>query len=604
MDLPGAMLPWLQHLLMAQSWLTFNRGKLAGNVLKQSYLAWGLKREIAMQHTESKHENAFHRILFLSLLLILMFSGSAYAELQTNDPNLIHTAPVMVDGEELFYVAGTVSFPAEKRAEQIDNRILNVAANRDISLDQIRFQQADGRVDIFSGSQLVMGVYPADAIAEGVTPLELAEIVVNRISLAVTQYREERTPAYLLLASLKALAALGLTSLCVLATFFVFQKWHGYLEQRFKDRLQDFKIESFEILRAENIWVLGTRVSDFLSWFIILAFTYAGVEYCLMQFPWTRGVSNVLLDWLIDPLEQVFLAIVNYLPSLVFLLILIFITRYCLKLIHLFFRGIEKQKVVLEGFEPEWAQPTYKLLRLVVLIIAVVLAYPYIPGSGSAAFQGLSILLGIMVSLGASSAVSSIVAGYAMTYRRAFKIGDMIQVGEYTGVVEDMRLLVTHLRTFHNEEVVLPNSQLLNSSVINLSRPAQEDGLLIHTRVGIGYETPWRQVEAMLKEAANRTRSLKATPAPFVLVQNLGDYAIDYQLNAYVSGPTHLPHRYAELHRNVLDVFNEYGVAIMTPSYRADPTEPKLVPPEDWYPAPAKAPEGSAAVNPSKPRRP
>ncbi|SEG34771.1 mechanosensitive ion channel family protein [Marinobacterium lutimaris] len=537
------------------------------------------------------------RTLLLPLLFCvqLLFSSVLYAETEPDGGlRQVDTAPVMVDGEALFHVAGTSSYPALERAEQVSERVKTVARDRSIAADAITRREVDEHIEVYVGNLRVVVLYPVDASAEGVALFELSEAVVSRLQEALLSFREQRTDGYLLLATLKSL---GVMTLCVggiWITVWAFRRWHRYLESRFKERLQGLKFESFEILRAENIWLVLTRSNSLICSIIVFVLIYIGVEYTLSQYPWTRATSNILLDWLIDPLRQMLLSIVEYLPSLIFLVILATITRYCIKLLYLFFLGVEKEKVVLHGFEPEWAQPTYKLFRFFIIVLAVVLAYPYIPGSGSAAFQGLSIFLGVMVSLGASSAVASIVAGYAITYRRAFKIGDMIKVGEYTGVVEDMRLLVTHLRTFHNEEVVLPNSQLLNSSVINLSRPAQADGLVIHTSVGIGYETPWRQVEAMLKEAASRTRSLKTSPAPFVLVKKLGDYGIEYQLNVYVSGPTHLPHRYADLHRNILDVFNEYGVAIMTPSYVADPADAKLVPPEDWFAAPAKAPEANA----------
>lgn len=552
-------------------------------------------------HQRNRINGCGTRAGLISLLfcLSLVFSSVLYAQAESDgEIRLVHTAPVMIDGEALFHVAGTNSYPAQARADEVAERIKTVARDRALSPDDISLRELDERIDVYVANHRIVVLYPVDASAEGVALPELAQAVSERLKDSLLSFREQRTDRYLLFATLKSLGALVLCVGGILVTVWAFRRWHRYLEERFKERVQGLKIESFEILRAENIWLVLTRCNNFISWVLVFVLVYAGVEFILSQYPWTRATSNILLDWLIDPLKQMLLSIVEYLPSLVFLAILVTITRYCIKLLYLFFLGVEKERVVLQGFEPEWALPTYKLCRFFIIVLAAVLAYPYIPGSGSAAFQGLSIFLGVMVSLGASSAVASIVAGYAITYRRAFKIGDMIKVGEHTGVVEDMRLLVTHLRTFHNEEVVLPNSQLLNSSVINLSRPAQADGLVIHTSVGIGYETPWRQVEAMLKEAASRTRSLKTSPAPFVLVKNLGDYGIEYQLNVYVSGPTHLPHRYADLHRNILDVFNEYGVAIMTPSYVADPDDQKLVPPHGWYAAPAKAPEG--AVPPVK----
>ncbi len=246
----------------------------------------------------------------------------------------------------------------------------------------------------------------------------------------------------------------------------------------------------------------------------------------------------------------------------------------------------------LDGFEPEWAIPTYKIVRMAVIALALVIAYPYIPGSESPAFKGVTLFAGVVFSLGSSTAIANIIAGYMMTYRRAFHVGDRVKIGDVVGDVTAMRLQVTHLRTPKNEEVVIPNSMIINGQVLNYSTLASEAGLLLHTTVGIGYETPWRQVEAMLLEAAHRTRGIAKSPEPFVLQTALGDFAITYEINVACNNPHAMPALYSALHRNILDIFNEYGVAIMTPAYVADPPDPKMVPKEQWFAAPAKA--GSA----------
>jgi small-conductance mechanosensitive channel len=202
----------------------------------------------------------------------------------------------------------------------------------------------------------------------------------------------------------------------------------------------------------------------------------------------------------------------------------------------------------------------------------------------------VSLFLGIIFSLGSSSVIASLIAGYSMTYRRAFKVGDRIQVNDLIGDVVEMRLLGTHLRTIQNEEIVMPNSLLLNSHVMNFSTLAQSRGLILHTTVGIGYETPWRQVEAMLQVAAERTPGLLKEPPPFVLQKSLGDFAVNYDLNVYCDNPQAMLQLYTALHQNILDVFNEYGIQIMTPAYERDPEQPKVVPKGQWFMAPAANP--------------
>jgi small-conductance mechanosensitive channel len=220
-----------------------------------------------------------------------------------------------------------------------------------------------------------------------------------------------------------------------------------------------------------------------------------------------------------------------------------------------------------------------------------VLAYPYIPGSESAAFKGVSVFLGVLLSLGSSSFIANIIAGLTMTYRGAFREGDLIKVGETVGTVQDMRLMVTKLRTPKNETVILPNSNVLNTEVVNYSQLQEAEGLILHSTVGIGYDTPWRQIEAMLLEAASRTEGLRAEPPPFVLQNKLGDFAVEYQINAYWTGQGNLPKIRSDLHAHIQDAFNEHGVQIMSPAYESDPESPKVVPPAKWYEAPAKQPE-------------
>ncbi len=233
-----------------------------------------------------------------------------------------------------------------------------------------------------------------------------------------------------------------------------------------------------------------------------------------------------------------------------------------------------------------------------MIAFALVVAYPYIPGSSSAAFQSISIFLGVMFSIGSSSFIANIIAGYSMTYRRAFRLGDRIQVGEVFGDVSEIRLQVTHVRSVKNEEMVIPNSTLLNSTVVNYSALARSRGLILHTTVGIGYETPWRQVEAMLLLAAERTEGLAREPAPFVLQKSLGDFCVVYEINVPCDAPAQMAVLYSRLHRNILDVFNEYGVQIMTPAYEGDPEQPKVVPKEQWWTAPAGPAAAESEVDP------
>jgi small-conductance mechanosensitive channel len=351
------------------------------------------------------------------------------------------------------------------------------------------------------------------------------------------------------------------------------------------------------VMRAEQIWTAVRRAFTAIRTLTLAAGVLVYLGVVLAYWPWTRGLSRGLFGLALTPLQVLGLRFVANIPQLVFLAVLFLLVRFTLKIIRLFFEAVQRGTVALSGFDVEWAEPTYKIVRIAVVAFALVVAYPYIPGSESAAFKGVSLFIGILFSLGSSTAISNIIAGYMMTYRRAFRLGERVKIGDTVGDVIQMRLQVTHLRTPKNEEVVIPNSQILSGEVLNYSSLARTHGLLLHTEVGIGYETPWRQVEAMLLEAARRTNGLGTEPRPFVQLKRLGDFAVTYELNAPCVEVTAMNPLYSALHRNILDVFNEYGVQIMTPAYEGDTELPKVVPPKDWYAAPAVAPTTAVSAS-------
>jgi small-conductance mechanosensitive channel len=314
-----------------------------------------------------------------------------------------------------------------------------------------------------------------------------------------------------------------------------------------------------------------------------LIVTFAWLHLTLSTFPWTRPVALQLFPIFLSPLQQMGNALVRAIPDLIFLAILILIARYSLKLIRLYFTGLERGTITVQNFDPDWAVPTYNIVRLLVISFAAVIAYPYIPGSSSEAFKGVSLFLGVVFSLGSSSVISNLIAGYSLTYRRAFKTGDRIRLGEVYGDVVNSGLVVTRVRTPKNEDVVVPNSLILNSNVTNYSTMARQKALILHTTVGIGYGYPWRLVEAMLLQAADRTPGLLKEPGPFVRQLELGEFSIKYQINVYCDEAQKTLQLYSLLHQNILDVFNENGVQIMTPAYEGDPETPKVVPKEKLF---------------------
>jgi small-conductance mechanosensitive channel len=511
----------------------------------------------------------------------------------------IMRAPVLIDGEQLFLVRGLTTYPAEQRARQIESRIRALAADPAVSPSSITIAAQPAVSWIQGDGHRVMAVLDEDAAIEQVDRAVLAQAYLLRIREAVAAYRAARDAGRLGRHALYAVIA----TLLLVATGYIgrrlMRRVSDALERRYRARVHDVHIQAFEIVRATQIWHFFSGVLN-LAWALgVLAISIGYLRYVLGLFPWTRGISRSLVAIIIAPLRTMAEGFIAEIPDLVFLLVLFFVARYVLKMIRLFFQGIENGTVTIREFDPEWAWPTYRLIRLLAIALAIIVAYPYVPGSQSEAFKGVSLFMGVVFSLGSSSLIGNVIAGYSMTYRRAFRLGDRVQIGNHIGTVERMRLLVTHLRTPKNEEVIVPNSAILGAEVVNYSTLARERGLILHTTVGIGYEIPWRQVEAMLVEAATRTPGLRREPPPFVLQRALGDFAVTYELNAYCDTPDAVLALYAAMHRNILDVFNEFGVQIMTPAYEGDPEQPKVVPKSKWYAAPAlrpdKPPAGSTA---------
>ncbi|MEQ1800865.1 MAG: mechanosensitive ion channel family protein [Gammaproteobacteria bacterium] len=503
------------------------------------------------------------------------------------------TAPVRLDGRTLLAVGGISSRTPQDRAEAISQRLKDIAGDPDIAVDALGVVPGPGNegLEIRAGTRLIMLVTDGDARREGASPALVANAHKVQFAEAITRYRADRSPERLWRSALVSLAATGALVLAIWLTVLLFRRFDALLERRYGTLTQAGHGKVGDVLRVAPMLsaMRGSIVTTRIVAIAILFFVW--FEVVLGQFPWTRWLSDDLAGLLLDPLATIFVGIADYIPKLLFLVVLFLVARFGLRMLRLYFGALERGTVSLPGFEPEWSIATYKIVRVLVVGIVLVMAYPYLPGAGSEALQGLSVFAGLVLSLGASSSVSNVIAGYITTFGRVLRVGDMIKVGDTTGTVSQIRLLTIRLRTVRNEEVTIPNGTLLNTNVINYSALSRESGLILQTEVGIGYEVPWRQVHAMLLEAAARTPVLMTEPPPFVLQRQLGDFAVVYQLNVYKAEAKALVRAYSELHQNVLDVFNEYGVQIMTPAYEGDPETPKLVPREQWFQSPARPPD-------------
>ena len=532
--------------------------------------------------------------LFGLWLLCTLLTTPVFAQQQAPPSDLtgVQVAPVLVDGNKLFKVRGLSSYPATRRANEIRQRIIDLANDESFDVRQLTVSNEDPeRSIVMAGDQELFSIFDEDAALENIKRELLAVVCRENTADAITQYRADRSTVKLLNNSAMALAATVLFVFLLWALKRLFRWLVDWAERDVRRNVQDLASKTHYLVHAGQLWTLVAGVLRFLRTLSYLALTYFYLNAVLGLYPWTRPAARMLFRFIINPLESMWLGFVGALPNLIFLVILAIVVRYLLKFCRAFFRAIERGRIQLESFEADWAMPTFKIVRILIIAFSIVIAYPYIPGSDSLAFKGVSVFLGILLSLGSSSFIANLLAGLTMTYRGAFREGDRVSVGEVLGTIEEVKVMTTRVRTPKNESVVIPNSNILATHVINYTQLAKTEGLLLHTTVGIGYDTPWRQVEAMLIKAANLTEGTNKEPPPFVLQTSLGDFAAHYQLNAYCSDVRDLPRIYSDLHANIQDVFNEHGVQIMSPAYVADPETSKVVPPDRWFTEPAKQPE-------------
>jgi small-conductance mechanosensitive channel len=545
----------------------------------------------------------------LLLTLVAGLGTSAWLHAQTADGSEqqgeVVTAPVEIDGVELFRLRGVSSFPASVRAAAVRDRIVAAAADPGVTTESLRVLENNSSAAIVAGDRPIVTIVDADAGLEQVGRVELANAHLFRVRQAIADYRAARSPGALRRAAGTTLVATVVLAIGVAVLLWLWRRLDALLKRRLERRIQTVGIQSFEVMRADRIRAALRSGLVGIRTVILLAGGLVYLGYVLAVWPWTRGLSRNIAGFALAPLGVIGQGLVANIPRLVFLAVLFFVIRVLLRLVRLFFEAVGRGTVKLSNFDADWAAPTYKIVRIAIVAFGLIVAYPYIPGSQSEAFKGVSLFIGIVFSLGSSAAISNIIAGYMMTYRRAFKVGDRVKIGDAVGDVIETRLQVTHLRSFKNEEIVIPNSQILSGDVVNYSSLAKTQGLILHTEVGIGYETPWRQVDAMLLAAAARCAPPAAEPPrAFVLLKKLGDFAVTYELNVYCTDIKVMLPLYTAMHRHILDVFNEYGIQIMTPAYEGDPEQPKVVPPKDWFAAPAAPPADAGVAAASPERRP
>ena len=550
----------------------------------------------------------FCLVLLLTLSPILMIAAQNNPTKQGQETSLEtlgEVFPVMLDNQELFNIRqGIGSFSAQERAKSITARIEKIADDDTLSPEDltIKIDPEDKNPSIILGDTVIATITAKDAKLRAVSQEVLAERALARIKAALVRYRQERQPDNLLKDTALTVSATLATVLIFWTMIFISSRVFPQIQRLITSLVPGVGFQNFEIISSRTIGVFSLRVLQFIRTLIILTILYFYLTFVLRLFPWTRKFGDGFLQYFFSALEVVSQEIAKYLPSIFIILLIIFITYYLLRSIKPFFTALERENLVIHGFYPDWANPTYNLLSLLIIALAIVIAFPYLPGFNSPAFQGVSVFLGVLFSLGSTSAIANVVGGIILIYTRSFQLGDKISIGDVIGDVIEKGLLVTRIRTPANRIITIPNSSLLNTNVINFSVSQREfkEPLILQTTVTLGYDLPWRKVHTTLKEAALATKFIVSEPAPFVLQTSLDDFYVSYQLNAYTDHPSKMVYIYSELHQNIQDKCNEVGIEIMSPHYKALRDGNHSTIPENYLPEDYQSPAFGIQSNPQK----
>jgi small-conductance mechanosensitive channel len=497
---------------------------------------------------------------------------------------------VMFEGTTLFTVKDRIlSFTAEERAKAITGRLEKIARMPVFALDSLDVVHGETSSDIVAGDLIIMSVSDADARVEGVSREALAKDRVETIRAAILNYRQQRSAQQLMSGGLYSLGATALLGLLLLLIRWGFRAGKKRIDTQRGRLIRSIRFQNVEIFQEERIVAVLHAALRITRLILVIILLDVYVTFVLRQFPWTQEIAASLTGYVLAPLTNFAQGFLDYLPNVFFVAITILVTYLVTKCVHFFFNEVGKGTITLGGFQQEWADSSYKIVRFLIIAFCLVVIFPYLPGSESPAFKGISVFLGVLLSLGSSSAISNVVAGVILTYTGAFKLGDRVKIADTVGDVLEKTLLVTRVRTIKNVDITIPNSLVLGSHVINYSSSAQAFGLILNTTVTIGYDAPWRKVHDALLAAAKATEHILPLPEPFVLQTALNDFYVSYELNAYTDKPHGMARTYSALHQNIQDRFNEAGIEIMSPHFSAlrdgnQTTIPTDYLPEDYDP--------------------
>jgi small-conductance mechanosensitive channel len=523
---------------------------------------------------------------FLAITIPLVVAQNESSPQPTPPASQSASEPVVLEDKTLFVIQTTLGrLSPQERAGRVSRSLRNFADNQALSLDELEVYSADSEgipVTVITADKIsLIAISNTDAQIAGKSRPELAQEYFKKIKEAVSRYRQERSLQYLLRAALWSVIATVTLIVALFITNNVFARIYQRLKVWGEAYIRPVRFGNWELIRANQL----DNIITWLIWLaqvaIILGLFVFYIPFVLRQFPWTKGLANTLDDYLLGTLQAGWQAFVGYLPSLLTIVLVVVVTYFLVRLSKPFFRELGQGTFALPGFYPEWAAPTQRIVSFIIIALAAVIVFPLLPGFQSPAFQGISVFLGLLISLGSTSVISNLVSGSVLIYTRAFRVGDRIKIGDISGKVLETTLLVTRILTPTNVIISIPNSQISSSSIENFSFGYRElkQPLIFRTPVYLGYEVPWREAYQALSQAALRTEGMLKSPSPFVLQGELNDVYVTYLLNVYVDVEyfkdktlKEFEQARSQLNENIRDCCAEAGIRVFAPNYEADPT--------------------------------
>lgn len=478
--------------------------------------------------------------------------------------------PVVVEGDTLFYLyAKRGGHTPLQRAKMDSAAITELGKRFGLRPDSLYIESTDIVTDLMYGDKVIVSFIEQDALWENCTRDQLAADTRKVIVSKLKEMKEEHSIWQLGKRILYFILVLVGQYLLFRLTNWMFRKLKARIQKLKDTKLKPVSIQDYELLDTQRQVNLLIFLANLLRYAFMLFQLVLTVPLLFAIFPQTKNLAFKLFSYIWDPIKGIFLGIIDYIPNLFTIFVIWYAVKSLVRLVHYLANEVQGERLKIRGFYPDWAIPTFHIVRFLLYAFMIAMIYPYLPGSKSGVFQGISVFVGLIVSLGSSTVIGNIIAGLVITYMRPFKLGDRIQLNDTTGNVIEKTPLVTRIRTPKNEVVTIPNSFIMSSHTVNYSASAREYGLIIHSEVTIGYDAPWRQVHQLLIDAALNTPGVVDDPRPFVLETSLSDWYPVYQVNAYIKDANRLGEIYSDLHQNIQDRFNEAGVEIMSPHYMA-----------------------------------